>query len=358
MRTIQLLTVFSLFLLVPASITRAQNISSQKGLTTASFPTQYGNVKIYLPDDIRQGETISGTVVAEPKGNKARQTEKNLAGLSKFSVSINGNKFIVSSKPAVFKCTLPPNITSPVPIDMVDPGGNRAQLIVPLKTMNTPEISEGCGIPSHALVGEPARISGNFDGDASNTKCSLNNQPTQILAESPRQCIIIVQSDRGPIRTFDVQVNEKGQQKCSRQMSGVDMHVTTGGLKLRKGQSTFIDVKLTGLQNLPDKAVLTIVNTTPNVVTMTNGNIQVVPIPPLPDSAQGTFSIHCPAVSITTGNFVVEINLDLPQPGETIDQNPPTQPKLPGKDSMPTTIAIENYKKAAAEYYKQYGSKQ
>jgi len=100
------------------------------------------------------------------------------------------------------------------------------------------------------------------------------------------------------------------------------MQITTGDLNLRKGQNTFIDVKLTGLQNLPDKAVLTIANVTPNVVTMTNGNLQVIPVWPPSDSAGGTFSVHCPAVSNTTGNFVVNINLDLPEPGAT-----PTQAK-------------------------------
>jgi hypothetical protein len=70
--------VLSLFLLVIASKTRAQTISSQKGLTTAVFPTQYGDIKVFLPDDDRPGDVKSGTVVAEPIGNNAWQTNKIL----------------------------------------------------------------------------------------------------------------------------------------------------------------------------------------------------------------------------------------------------------------------------------------
>ena len=65
--------VLSLFLLVPASITRAQTISTQKGLTTAEFNLPRGKIKIYLPDDIRTGDIISGRIVTEPAGKSPKQ---------------------------------------------------------------------------------------------------------------------------------------------------------------------------------------------------------------------------------------------------------------------------------------------
>ena len=42
---------------------------------------QYGNVKVYLPDDIRPGDVISGRIVTDPLGKNSRQIEKNLVNL-------------------------------------------------------------------------------------------------------------------------------------------------------------------------------------------------------------------------------------------------------------------------------------
>ncbi|MBI3137319.1 MAG: hypothetical protein HYZ15_01905 [Sphingobacteriales bacterium] len=87
--------VLSLFLLVPASIIWAQTISSQKGLTTAVFTTKYGQVKTYLPDDIRPGDRISGTISATPFGNTKNQKEKNRARLLSYRIRIDGTDYPV-----------------------------------------------------------------------------------------------------------------------------------------------------------------------------------------------------------------------------------------------------------------------
>jgi len=184
--------VLTLFLLVPASITWAQTITSQKGLITAIFPTQYGSVKIYLPDDIRPGETISGTIMAEPNGKNPKQVQKNLSELIKYTVSVDGTKTSVPENPESFKWLVSADRKLNAPLELMHVSGYKASTLKYefKKNLNTSLNMQGCYVPSHASVGEPCRIIGAFDGDASNTRCNVNNTDAPIIAESPRQCIV------------------------------------------------------------------------------------------------------------------------------------------------------------------------
>ncbi|MCA1850030.1 MAG: hypothetical protein LC672_02975, partial [Acidobacteria bacterium] len=52
----------------------------------------YGDVKVYLPDDMAAGDTISGTVVAEPKGTTEEERAKNMGVLKGFVLEVDGEK--------------------------------------------------------------------------------------------------------------------------------------------------------------------------------------------------------------------------------------------------------------------------
>ena len=331
-----LAVVLTLFLLVPASITWAQTISSQKGLTTAIFPTQNGNIKMYFPEKIRPGDAISGTILCEPTGKNAKQIEKSLAELTKYSVSVDGNKILVPAKPELFKWLVPKDRQVSSPIELLNVSGVRvAELSLKISEpgMNVPQSSQQCIIPTHALTGSPVTIRGTFDGDASNTICTLDNQPLQALTESPRECNLFYPADATGIKTLNVQ--EYGKQSCSQKVSSVQMNVSTGKLNLQKGEKTYIDVSIIGLQSLPDTALLSLNNISTGIVTMQPSNNLAIPL--APDSvATGSFNKRFNIQSIRTGSFTVNVNLDLPdqtevpppfkpKPGEY----PPTQPQPP-----------------------------
>jgi hypothetical protein len=167
-------------------------------------------------------------------------------------------------------------------------------------------------IPTHALAGDPLRIIGPFDGDMANTTCSLNNMPLLVLTESRRECNVQYPIDATGVRLLTVNENNGSQTPaCEQKISSVQMNISVGKLDLRKGQKTYINVSITGLQHLPDTAVLTLNNQTTDIVTMLPENN--IRIPLAPDSVgTGIFNRRFDVLSLRTGSFTVVVNLDLP----------------------------------------------
>jgi len=94
-----LLTVFLCVLFVANdawthSQTSAQkpDIKSAGGLTTVTFYLEPGKLAVKLPDDIRAGDTISGTVVAEPKGQTPEERAKNQGMLIGLDIKIDDKR--------------------------------------------------------------------------------------------------------------------------------------------------------------------------------------------------------------------------------------------------------------------------
>ena len=289
----------------------AQKISSEKGLTTALFNTPHGNIKIYLPEDIRPGEMITGRIMAEPFGKNERLLSKSLAELKKYSISFNNEKFLVGNSNNALKCLVPADRTMTGVIELLNESGVKAgECLIPLTPKNDQkQVPSQCNIPTHALCGSPLRITGPFDGDMSTTQCSLDNKPLEILAESPRQCIVSFPVEGTGMHTLNTQ--ETGMPICSKKVSGVEMNLSAGKLNLLKGEHTYIEVKISGLQHLPAPAKLTLNNITHEVVVMQPSNNIIIPL--APDSVKdGMFNRRFDIQSIRAGGFTVNVNLDLP----------------------------------------------
>src|SRR5258708_36101071 len=58
------------------------------GLTTTTFYTVQGTVSLNLPDDVAAGDTISGTVISEPKGTTKDEQSKNQDSLNGYVVEV------------------------------------------------------------------------------------------------------------------------------------------------------------------------------------------------------------------------------------------------------------------------------
>ena len=341
--------ILALYLIVPKMIVSAQTISSQKGLTTAVFNTSGGNIKVYLPDDIRQGDVISGRVVAEPEGRNEKQIARNLAELTRYAIRLYGEKFTVENTAKAIRFTVPARQPMLGSIELMNATGT-----LPVQQLNIPEIPlqeqkpapAQCMIPGHVITGSPMTIPGPFDGNAATTQCTIGNQPATVLAESPRSCIVAFPANATGMQ--QTQVQENGQQPCSKNVSGVEMNVSAGKLNLTRGEKTYIDVSITGLQNLQGTALLLLNNLTTDVVAMQPFNNISVPL--VPDSvSSGNFNRRFNVQSIRTGGFTVNVNLDFqdimltPIPDETKPADTKNDNKVPqvgngGKNDPPKMV--------------------
>jgi len=293
-----------MFFGIPGS--KAQTVSSEKGLTTAVFSLNQGKIRVFLPDDIRPGELISGRIKTEAVGKNARQIERNLAALNQQSLIIDGVQVKPVGDNTVFKLT--GNRTPSGKIVMLDASGNAVgECKLPVSAPVT--ATGSCRIPGHALCGAPMRITGSFDGNMENTKCSVASNPMEVIAESPRQCIAVYpEQARGQ---QSVSCRENDVLLCSEKVSGVEMTLSTGKLELLKGEKTHLEVMITGLADLPGNAKLTLTNMTTGIVRMQPSDQVVILL--YPDSVKGgTFNRRFDIQSLQSGGFTVNVNLDLP----------------------------------------------
>lgn len=74
-------------------------------LHTTIFQTPYGKIKVTLPGHIESGDTVSGTIALEPKGEAESDLYKNTDWLNHYVVAIDATKVSTSHK--VIKLTIP-----------------------------------------------------------------------------------------------------------------------------------------------------------------------------------------------------------------------------------------------------------
>jgi hypothetical protein len=63
-------------------------VTTSGGLTVVTFNVSPGTIRANLPDDLRAGDTISGTVICEPKGNTEEERKKNQSELKKMGIKL------------------------------------------------------------------------------------------------------------------------------------------------------------------------------------------------------------------------------------------------------------------------------
>ncbi len=295
---------------------------NKPGLHVITFDTPKGRVIVYLPDDMAAGDTISGTVRVEPKGNSGdvqysiSETDKIIdwvlyGGAAKSSMPEKALANINISTFATYHFTL--DIPGSAPGQKpVNPGlkfslKDNSGATIGTTTTKWPDIQAKLAqtdynfeTPHTGQQGRPTEIPGRFDGNFANTTLKLGGQEVTLLAESPRK--VVFQSPTDLIGTTQIQLNEAGVQTQG-SFRNVGVRLSAPKTHLLKGEQTELKVQVVGLEGikLPVPLQLSAVG----VIAMDAGNFQNLRIAPAEVNGEGTYTTTRTITGQESGSFTV-----------------------------------------------------
>ncbi|MGH9932604.1 MAG: hypothetical protein ACREA9_25655, partial [Pyrinomonadaceae bacterium] len=312
-------------------------VVTANGLQVVTFGTINGRVIVNLPDDMRAGDTISGTVVAEPKGNTPEEKSKSHDQLNAYVIDL-GETRVSASQPRFTWTPSAPNSDAPprylLKIVEVYPGTTPSErtiagtVITPNPKITSPTHPSGAIItaggspttpppfifPPVGQTGRPLEIVGPFDGDSSNTTLSWtvvrstvqdfekNTENVSggfgLLAESPRKAVFTAPTNvTGPI---ELHLTE-GQTQTTGNFRNVGVNLSAPKTNLMKGEKTTLTVQVNGLEGLKEPVPLTLDSR--GVITMEGGAFQPLTIQPSQVGADGRYTTTRGITGVRAGGW-------------------------------------------------------
>jgi hypothetical protein len=316
-----------LVLLVPAAAGAAQTATTPStedawGLRTTTFDTPGGRVTVYLPGDLAAGDTLSGTVVAEPRA--AAGGGDRLEGVV---VAVGEQE--VPAAGGAFRVTVP---AAGVLLALRDAAGVVAEATVAAAPAAPP--AGDLALPPLGQTGRPLTIPGPFDGDLTSSAVEIGGRPAAVLAESPRRLVVAVPGDLvGPV---ELRVSEGGTTTAGA-IRILRLDLSAPKLDLKSGERTTLSVVVAGLEGLEEPVPVQVVNDSPQVVTLEGGESQGVTIRPQDVRPDGTALVTRGVTGQRPGAFAVSAAVaGVVQPGGLL---PGGTPGPVFQDAPPGTCA-------------------
>ena len=273
--------------------------NSANGLFITTFDTPQGKIKVNLPGDMAAGDTITGTVETEPKGNNDAERAQNQSELNGEVIEVGGQKTKVGDKK--ISCVLPTTLTSDAKTIVLRRNNQRvASSEVPILP-TPPSTPTQFTIPTGGQQGRPIQIQGPCNGtSAPQDSVTIGGTLAPVLAESPRQ--IIVQNTSNTVGPTNIVCNENGAHlECPFRDIGIKLSAPK--LNLLRGETTTLHVVVMGLSGIKENVPLDL-NVT-GVVQMSGGNDQHIDIPSTQVQADGTYSRDFTLTGTKGGSFGV-----------------------------------------------------
>lgn len=311
---------------------------NDQAITTFSLPQ--GQIMVYLPDDIRAGDRISGTVTALPYGKDDIERKKNLAELAKHPL------YLPDSNPAKDQ-KLPVPLNGPASFvfhtpESPDVQSFRMELYSPdNKPLLAADITElpayFMELPSYIPATITKKVITNTEpivvliaGGTSNApRVRLVNYfsvPSVGRAPEQYELVPICHSPHKAVFTFPPELNglykvcvsfEAEQYVFSELINIVDIRASIGKGNLLKGETTTLHIDVLGLEACPYRPVeLELRNNTPAVIRLEQGNDQRFPIDqsddPLAHALNQPYRTTQNVIGQIPGGFEIMTSLRIP----------------------------------------------
>ncbi|HMK27153.1 MAG TPA: hypothetical protein VK483_14070 [Chitinophagaceae bacterium] len=291
-------------------------------IRTLSVKTIEGEVvDVKVPNNIRPGDHISGSVA---KNIVKKRPSDTLDGAV---IDINGQQHQLRGKNFTF---LVPSGAASIPFIIKNSKGESIGTTqIPINTLAIPQLPAGTSIPpqqiemppphspgnfvpvNYCQPGQPLTINGNFDGNAANTKVSINTIPCEVLAESDRGSFVNVPSNL-PAGKASITIKEGGVTKT------MPIQVITTDLKANKkivqrGTKATVTATVKGLENLDlnnNNFKIELTNGSPGVIQFMNPNTTTITRDINSSNVKnGVFTFTTDITGTTTGSYAVGSNV-------------------------------------------------
>lgn len=260
--------------------------------------TKFGPVKVYLPNDIRPGDTVSGSLLWEKPEVGATET-----------VTVDSKDAAVRSAGSDFTVRVPTEL--PIPVrsfinlavlipSTAGAAPEKTTLFIPLNTIPGSTASDFV-FPPLTQQGRASQVQGPFDGDAANTRVSIGTGSIiKPLAESPRKVIFIAPADlAGP---YEINVNE-GDRTFAGKSRNIAVKLSAPKTNLLRGEKTTVTIEVSGLQGIINDVPLQL--DARGVINMDGGNFQNLRIKPEEIKLDGRYTTDRSITGLAAGGFSV-----------------------------------------------------
>ncbi len=277
------------------------------------FDLPQAKITVYLPDDIVAGDTISGTVLAEPKPGYVQDNSPNSETLTGVVVDLGDKQTVSVCNPcSALRSFVLPHVFEQkgrlMNVSLSQPGRSPIKAAVPIQPSAVLSTTDP-NIPPFAQTGRPATITGPFDGNSGNTQCTVGTQQVAILAESPRKAIFRTPSDiTGPVK---VSVTDNGKTSTG-DMRILSVKLSSPKTNLTGGEKTNVHMEIKGLKGERRGVPLRVVTT--GSANTQGGNVQDITIMPGQIRSDGTFVRNFALTGTSTGVFSVTATVNVPNP--------------------------------------------